>query len=97
MDKCASGGDARNPAMLRRAVLEAARREGVRPGPLAGYVAHRLAGESICSCREAAQDIEGKMPEWRGAVASAIQSHADLARLADPDFGLLSDVMGVRQ
>lgn len=95
MDRCASGADAWNIAMLKRAVSEAAV-EGVRPDSLANYVAYRLAGESICNWWGAAQSMQTRMPEWRDTVASAIGSHADIVGMPDPDFDLLSDVMGVR-
>ena len=96
MDRCASGGDAWNLAMLKRAVAEEARKEGARADSLANYVAYRLACESIYNWWGVAQNMQDKMPGWRDAVAAAIRSHADLASLSDPDFDLLSDVMGVR-
>ena len=96
MDRCASGAGAWGLAMLKRAVSEVALEEDARADSLANYVAYRLAGESICDWRGAAQDMQKKMPEWRDAVASAIGSHADIVGMPDADFDLLSDVMGVR-
>ena len=96
MDRCASGADAWNIAMLRRAVSEAALEENVRPDSLANYVAYRLAGESACNWWGTEQNMQKKIPGWRDTVSSAIVSHADLAGLSKPDFGLLFDAMGVR-
>ena len=96
MNRCASGAGAWNPAMLRRAVSEAALEEGVRVDSLANYVAHRLACESRCDWRGAAQKMQKKMTAWRDAVASAIGSHADIVSIPDADFDLLSDVMRAR-
>ena len=96
MDRCAPGADSWDPAMLRRAVSEAALEEDVRADSLANYVAYRLADESICDWWGTAQDMQKKMPEWRDIVASAIGSHADIVGMSNADFDLLSDVMGVR-
>ena len=96
MDRCASGEGAWNTAMLRRAVSEAALEENVRSDSLANYVAYRLAGESICNWWGTAQTMQKNTPGWRDIVVSAIVSHVDLARLSRPDFGLLSDAMGVK-
>ena len=96
MDRCASGADAWDLAMLKRTVSEAALEEGVRADSLANYVAYRLACESICDWQGAAQGMQKKMPEWRDTVASAIGLHADIVGMPDADFDLLSDVMGVR-
>ena len=78
MDRCASGAGAWNPAMLKRAVSEAALEEGVRADSLANYVAYRLACESICDWCGAALDMQKKTPEWRNTVTSAIGSHAGI-------------------
>ena len=96
MERCASGADAWDLAMLKRAVSEAALEEGVRADSLANYVAYRLAGESICNWWGTAQTMQKKMPEWRDTVSSAIGSHADILGMSNADFDLLSDVMGVR-
>ena len=96
MDRCASGADAWNLAMLKQAVSEVATEEGVRADSLANYVAHRLAGESICNWWGTAQNMQKRMPEWRDIVSSAIGSHADIVGMSEPDFDLLSDVMEVR-
>ena len=91
---CAPGGGAWDRALLGRAVLGVALEEGARAGLLADYVAYRLAGESVCDWRGAAQSMHEKVTEWRGAVTAAILARADLSDLSDSDFGLLSDVMG---
>ena len=91
---CAPGGGAWDRALLGRAVLRVALEEGARPDLLADYVAYRLADESACSWRGAAQSMHEKVTEWRGAVTSSILARADLSRLSDSDFGLLSDAMG---
>ena len=96
MERCASGADAWNLAMLKRAVSEAALEEGVRADSLANYVAYRLAGESICNWWGTARTMQKTMPEWRDTVSSAIGSHADILGMSNADFDLLSDVMGVR-
>ena len=94
MDACAPGGGARDPARLGRAVLETALEEGARADSLADYVAYRLAGESACSWRGAAQGMQAELPGWRADVTAAMLARTDLARLSDSDFALLSDVMG---
>lgn len=40
------------------------------------------------------QNRLNKVPGCRDTVSSAIASHADLAGLSKPDFGLLSDACG---
>lgn len=94
MDACAPGGGALDPARLGRAVLETAMEEGARADSLADYVAYRLAGEPACSWRGAAQGMQAELPGWRADVTAAMLARADLARLSDSDFALLSDVMG---
>ena len=96
MDMCESGRGALGPARLKQAVLGVAMEEGARADSLANYVAHRLAGESVCNWRGAAQSMQEKMPDWRVAVTAAMLARADLARLSDSDFAILSDVMGNR-
>lgn len=94
MDACAPGGGARDAARLGRAVLETAMEAGARADSLADYVAYRLAGESACSWRGAAQGMQAELPGWRADVTAAMLARADLARLSDSDFAILSDVMG---
>ena len=94
---CAPGGGAWDRALLGRAVLRVALEEGARPDLLADYVACRLADESACNWRGAAQSMHEKVTEWRGAVTSALLARADLSRLSDSDFGLLSDAMGAER
>ena len=94
MDACAPGGGARDTARLGRAILETAMEEGARADSLADYVAYRLAGESACSWRGAARGMQAELPGWRADVTAAMLAHADLARLSDSDFAILSDVMG---
>ena len=94
MDACAPGRGALDPARLGRAVLETALEEGARADSLADYVAYRLAGESACSWRGAAQNMQVEAPGWRANVTAAMLARADLAHLSDSDFAILSDVMG---
>lgn len=94
MDACAPGRGALDTARLGRAVLEAALEEGARADSLADYVAYRLAGEPACSWRGAARGMQVEATGWRADVTAAMLARADLARLSDSDFAILSDVMG---
>lgn len=94
MDMCEPGRGALDPARLGRAVLETALEEGARADLLADYVAYRLAGESICIWQGAAQGMQAEVPAWRADVTAAMLARADLARLSNSDFAILSDVMG---